>query len=515
MMGKIQRIYKSSLYTPIIAIALVLALIAGLGCNIVAAEAAVAAPHVTVTMDDDNSLIMHLEGSVKAPGRVMIQYWSTGNGPFVVGPIPTRGIAFSTKVMRLRANTKYNFNVYLLDSANKPDLQYQGNFTTGPLPAGLKGDQFEHILGNPTYDLVLLDHNDKDFSGIVAIDRDSQIVWYYQHDRQVFTFAQTENHDLVFNELGMVLGYAMNEITPDGRIVRSIDDKFANGIVCEPYGRWHHEMILRPDNKVWTLGSEIRSVNINGQDTLQSGSTIEEWDLTRGTVTRLVSLFDLLDPVKDRGTDSNTTTGFFWTGRQGQYSGEAEDWTHSNSLDVLPDGTVLMSIRHLDQIIAIKPDFSGIAWKLGGQGSDFTFPDPTDKFYHQHYVNMLPNGHILLFDNGNFRPKEEGGQYSRALELELDMNTMQARKVWEYRSQPDLFAGAVGSVVRMSNGNTLIDFGFDDVDKSPIFTLVEADAKGNAVAITRIASEGKTIQYRAIPIDSINGETRGSVLPGQ
>ena len=40
---------------------------------------------------------------------------------------------------------------------------------------------------------------------------------------------------------------------------------------------------------------------------------------------------------------------------------------------------------------------------------------------------MLPNGHVLLFDNGNFKPEEEGGQYSRALELGFD--TMEGRKV--------------------------------------------------------------------------------------
>jgi hypothetical protein len=401
----------------------------------------------------------------------------------------------------------------LLDSASKPNLQYQGDFTTGPLPASLQGTQFGLILGKPTYDLVLLDHNDKDFSGIVAIDQDNQIVWYYQHDKQVFTVAQTEKYNLVFNELGMVLGYSMYEIAPDGKKISSIDDVLKNGALGRPHGRWHHEMILRPDNKVWTLGSEIRSVNINGKNTLQTGSTIEEWDITKGAVTRLASLFNLLDPVKERTSDSNTTAGFFWRGAQDQFSGKTEDWDHSNSISISPDGTILLSHRHLDQITALKPDFSGVAWKLGGPDSDFTFPNPADKFYHQHYAHMLPNGNILLFDNGNLRPEAEGGQYSRALELELDFDTMQARKVWEYRSQPDLYAAAVGSAVRLPNGNTLVDFGYDDVNKSPVFTLVEADAKGNAVAITRINSEGKTIQYRAIPINSINGETIGSVLP--
>jgi len=90
---------------------------------------------------------------------------------------------------------------------------------------------------------------------------------------------------------------------------------------------------------------------------------------------------------------------------------------------------------------------------------------------------------------------------------------MEARKVWEYRHQPDLFSGAVCSAVRLENGNTVVDFGYDDVNDSGIYTLVEADPEGNAVSVIEISSPGKTIQYRAYPVDSINGETRISAIP--
>ena len=216
-----------------------------------------------------------------------------------------------------------------------------------------------------------------------------------------FTVTQENDYNLVFNEISEYVGYTMKEVAPDGRIIHSVDDVLQNGQTCAPNGRWNHEMLLLSDGKVWTIGAEIRSVNINGSNALQTGGTIEEWDKAQGTVTRLISLFNVLDPVTDRGVDSNTTQPFFWVGSQNQYMGEAEDWTHSNSLDVLSDGTVLMSQRHLDQLVDLKPDFSGIVWRLGGPESDFTFPNPADQFYHQHYVRVLPNGHILLFDNGN------------------------------------------------------------------------------------------------------------------
>ncbi len=401
----------------------------------------------------------------------------------------------------------------MMDSSNTPVSQYEGTFTTGPLPVGLQDAKIQITQGTPTYGLILMDYNDSDFNGIVAIDGGDQIVWYYQHDKQVFAIAQRDDNNLVFNEVSLIDGFTMTELAPDGREIKTIDDILDKGSISQPHGRWHHETLVQPDNKIWTLGEEIRPVTINGKYTLQTGSTIEEWDMTKGTVTRLVSLFDLLDPVNDRRADSDTTTGFFWQGCQGQYAGITEDWTHANSLDILPDGNILMSIRHLDQVIAIKPDFSGIAWRLGGPESDFSFPNPADQFYHQHYAHMLSNGNILLFDNGNLRPEDQGGQYSRALELKMDFNKMQATKVWEYRSNPDLYASAVGSVNRLSNGNTVVDFGYDDVDTSPVFTLVEANPDGGAVAVTKISSKGKNTQYRTIPIDSLNGEKKGSVSP--
>jgi len=468
---------------------------------------------ITAAVDPENSLIVHIEGTVEAPGEVMVEYQSKDTDPLITEAVPTESTAFSVQLMRLKAETEYQFQIFLEESPNTPVLQYQGTFTTGPLPEGLQGARFELLQGRPTCDLTLLDFNDDDFSGIVAIDQDADVVWYYEHDKRVFAIAQQEDYNLVLNELPDVSAWSMVEITPEGSVINSIDSTRDDGSPCQPHGRWHHEVMLQPDNKVWTLGSEIRTVNINGEDRLQTGDTLEEWDINEGTVTRLISLFDIMDPVRFRTEYSNTTGGFFWRGCDNEYDGEAEDWTHSNSLDIAADGNILVSMRHLNQIIAIEPDFSGIAWRLGGPESDFTFPDPADQFYHQHTARELPNGNILLFDNGNFRPEDQGGQYSRALELELDFNTMEARKVWEYRHQPDLFSGAVCSAVRLENGNTVVDFGYDDVNDSGIYTLVEADPEGNAVSVIEISSPGKTIQYRAYPVDSINGETRISAIP--
>jgi hypothetical protein len=199
-----------------------------------------------------------------------------------------------------------------------------------------------------------------------------------------------------------------------------------------------------------------------------------------------------------------------------------EEWTHSNSLQVAPTGDILQSVRHLDTVVAISANFDRIAWRIGRFKSDFAFPNPSDRFYHQHFVRMLPNGHLLLFDNGNGRPAAEGGLYSRALELELNRNAMEAIKVWEYRhplttsggSSVYKYSSAVGSAERLANGNTLALFGtdFDPATLRPrspqVFSLVEADAsrEASAVAALDMIIPGAPIVYRASPIQSLFGE---------
>jgi hypothetical protein len=269
---------------------------------------------------------------------------------------------------------------------------------------------------------------------------------------------------------------------------------------------------------------------------LQMGTSIRRWNLATGTDTVVWDPFSFLDPIHERtdATDSdptinsNTRGPMFCTGAVLPI----EEWTHSNSLQVAPTGDILQSVRHLDTVLAISPRFDRVAWRIGRFKSDFVFPNPSDRFYHQHFVRMLPHGHLLLFDNGNGRPPSEGGFYSRALELELNRGSMAATKVWEYRyplttsggTSVYKFSSAAGSAQRLENGNTLVLFGTDFdpatlLPRSPqVFSVVEADAsrEASALASLDLIIPGAPIVYRATPIQSLFGEVvcRPPVLAG-
>jgi hypothetical protein len=262
---------------------------------------------------------------------------------------------------------------------------------------------------------------------------------------------------------------------------------------------------------------------------LQTGIAIRRWNPSTGKEEMVWDPFNFLNPLTDRTDATNSDPGANSNGREpvlcSGSSFQVEDWMLGNSLQVAPTGVLLMSLRHLDTVIAISPQFDRIAWRIGRFGSDFRFPNPSDKFYHEHYVRMLDNGNLLLLDNGNGRPTEEGGLYSRALELALDWDSMTASKVWEYRHQIDTIGGVpvykyadkVGAAHRLENGNTLVLFG-SDIDPVTLlgrnpqtFTLAEADAnqEAGAIAVLDIQIPGNGPVYRVLPVETLFGEVPG------
>lgn len=133
---------------------------------------------------------------------------------------------------------------------------------------------------------------------------------------------------------------------------------------------------------------------------------------------------------------------------------------HINAVEVDYDGNFLASFRHLNQIIKIDRKTGKIIWRLGGKKNEFEFidEDPHNAplyFNNQHDIRRLPNGNIMIYDNGNSRQPA----YSRVVEYELDEVNKTARMVWEYRRNPDVFGQALGSAQRLPNGNTLVSWG--------------------------------------------------------
>jgi hypothetical protein len=136
------------------------------------------------------------------------------------------------------------------------------------------------------------------------------------------------------------------------------------------------------------------------------------------------------------------------------------DYVHGNSIEVAEDGNIIISCRHLDQVNKINVNTGEFMWRLGGVKNEFTFVDDPEPFTYQHDCRLLPNGNITLFDNGNWHTSP----CSYAREYKLDLVNKTATLVWFYKHPKvggaDVTGWALGSVQRLDNGNTFIDWGF-------------------------------------------------------
>lgn len=126
-----------------------------------------------------------------------------------------------------------------------------------------------------------------------------------------------------------------------------------------------------------------------------------------------------------------------------------DDWSHSNTIEVITEtpaassieafcpGNILFCVRNLDFVGIIDVRSGEIVWGWG--------PGELD---HPHQPSLLPNGHILVFDNGFFRG------WSRVVEYD----PVTASVVWEYRTErpEDFFSMGRGSCQKLPNGNVLI-----------------------------------------------------------
>ncbi len=95
-----------------------------------------------------------------------------------------------------------------------------------------------------------------------------------------------------------------------------------------------------------------------------------------------------------------------------------KDWPHLNTAEILPDsptashderfrpGNLLVCGRHIDTVFVIDQDTNEIVWAWG-----------SGELLGPHMPTMLPNGNLLIYDNGNNVSRRIRG-YTPILELD-------------------------------------------------------------------------------------------------
>ena len=118
------------------------------------------------------------------------------------------------------------------------------------------------------------------------------------------------------------------------------------------------------------------------------------------------------------------------------------EWTHGNTVAETAEGHIVVSFRNISTVVMIDRATGKIIWRLG--------PPPLAQ---QHDPRPLPNGNILIFDNGTHRANHPA-TFSRVIEVDPRTSAI----VWEYADQSlfEFFSPYISGAQRLANGNTLI-----------------------------------------------------------
>jgi len=144
-------------------------------------------------------------------------------------------------------------------------------------------------------------------------------------------------------------------------------------------------------------------------------------------------------------------------GESFQHPGGAYDYLHANSIDITPDGHLLVSARHTWTIYKVHRRTGRVMWRLGGKHSSFALGRPA-RFSWQHDARQVGPNAITVFDDGAGAGQRTETQ-SRGLVLQHDVRH---RRFWlqrAYHSPKPLLAGAMGNMQTLPDGNVIIGWG--------------------------------------------------------
>ena len=202
------------------------------------------------------------------------------------------------------------------------------------------------------------------------------------------------------------------------------------------------------------------------------------------------------------------------------------DYAHLNALQMM-DGHIIASMRGCSRVLAIDVATGDVVWRVGPSNlSDAEWAergigpapldivgDPEKQFCGQHGSSQLPNGNLILYDNGVQCTRDPwtrtnllrtNGEYSRAVEYALDLDNGEAVFVRDHslHGTKSELGYRTGNVEVLSNGHWLVSWGgrrprdpLAPPSPTDVFTQVDPDTGREWLSV-----------------DGLSDTTRGTVM---
>jgi arylsulfotransferase ASST len=428
------------------------------------------------------SLVVTFDATAIDSARVVCE---RADGVVTATPfVPVTSGPVRVPVVGLDAETAYRAKVEAF-SAGKQVSTGAVEAVTGALPASLRAFRLTGV-GGPSagYTLVVPIAAPTDtVAYVIAFDSAGAIAWYRAFPNEGWTIEakqQPNGHITVY--LGRSYGWQpvagrFVEVAPDGEIVRTFT------VRSVPYTDPH-------ELRFTMRGSAVAEVHLLGY-------RLERTDLSAlgGPADTLLAVH-----VLERQTVGGQPV-FMWdagascsTADWPRTIGFPSDLVHPSAFAIDRGGDYVVSLQAVNEVVKVDGRTGQVRWRFGGVRNDFrVLDDPLGGFRGQHSVQVLENGHLLLFDNR----RGASPQLARAVEYAIDEQRMEARLVWEFRPSPAVESPIMGSVQRLANGNTTVGFAIPG-------RAMEVDASGRVVWDASLTRGGAPVQfYRAIRIASL------------
>jgi hypothetical protein len=378
---------------------------------------------VAATVSEQITTVVTVTWSTPEPSVGYVEYGPTEDLGLSTPVSEDETTNHSQLLLGLTANTPYYYRVVAGDGSDAKKSAVK-QVRTGYLPPGtptpdVVGDGLDQFL----FVTVLGANN-----GAYVFNPEGKVVWYWPDDgglQSLRTHLSRDKKSILYNA-----AKASGDPSPDSTIVRVALDGSESSSINVP--NLAHDFLELPDGSYAAITVDNRMVD--GVE-VKSNSIVEV--ALDGTVTEVWSAFDCFDPAVN--VSSEPTQG----------------WTLANSLDYDEDEDVFyFGTRGLSSIVRINRETYECDWVFGAEG-DIGFADGSAQFLHQHQFEIFDENHVIVYDNDG-----AGDDTTRVVEYEVDFDAGVATEVWSFTSTPPVYTPVLGEVLRMSNGDTLVDWSY-------------------------------------------------------
>ncbi len=176
------------------------------------------------------------------------------------------------------------------------------------------------------------------------------------------------------------------------------------------------------------------------------------------------------------------------------------DVTHFNSVDEDKEGNLLISARFYNEVLKVNKKTGKIIWRLGGKYNTLKLLNDSLFFLGQHDAKFTGKRTISLFDNGH--TYDSLTRNARALEYEINDSLQTAKLIWTYSNSGKIHSEAAGSLQRLKNNFTLINYGKTSPDSKNITIemLDQNDTKLLMLSYTDTMASYRAFYYNDCPV---------------